>query len=145
MTDPVVNPRFADIGGGMQSELIAIQVQLFYDPVTGSARANFNGLPFLTINDTMQALVAVPDILQVDFSNRMTDKVCSGTDPVSGLDLSDLTIAGFMTGLKSAYIVFVQERTDKLVADIAAAEAAAAAAAAAASTPTPPVPVPADS
>ena len=135
MTDPATNPRFTDVGGGLSSELIANQVQLFYDPANNSARAIFNAMPYLQLGSTYQALGTQSDMLSVDFSSRMTDCLGIGTDPVTGADLTQLSVAGFMLVLKAAYNTFVQERADSIAAGIAAAEAARLAAEAAAAPP----------
>lgn len=130
MTDVTTNARFTDLGNGMQSELIANQVQLFYDPTTGAARATFNGQQYLDIAGTYRALGPDNDMLQVDLGPRMLDCYGEGISSLTGVDLSQICVADFMSVLKSAYDKFVQERAVKIAADMAAAEAAAARAAA---------------
>jgi FOG: PKD repeat len=133
--DPSTNSRFTDLGGGTYSELIAKQVQLFYDPSTGQARAHFNGMPFLLVGTQLLQLNANNDILEIDFSDKMTtcyaDLVDGEVlDPVTGASLKGVSIGGFMTLCKIAYDVEHNARAASIAAQIAAAEALAAQAAA---------------
>lgn len=127
--DPATNSRFASLGGETYSELIATQVQLFYDPSTGAARTHFNGMPFLKVGEQLIPLSANNDILQVDFSDKMTK--CYGPpegmqfDPVTGFDLTQVSVAGVMLLLKNAYDVEHNAHAAEIAAQIAAAEAAA--------------------
>lgn len=106
-TSPSTNARFTDMGGGTLSEMMSAHIQFFYDPTTYASRAIFNGLPYLEIGSAYHALNTTPDILHVDFTNEMTR--CYGsvletlTDPVTGIDLTKVSVAGIMTLIKTAY------------------------------------------
>lgn len=107
-TTPATSARFNDMGNGIISEMIADQVQFFYDPTTGSARATYNGLPYILINGVYHSLNVTFDCLQVDLDSEMTR--CYGleqggavVDPVTGVDLTKISVAGIMTLIKIAY------------------------------------------
>lgn len=105
---PATNARFTDMGGGIISEMMADQVQFFYDPATGSARAIYNGLPYISINNTYHSLNVCFDVLHVDLDTEMTrcyglEQGSTMVDPVTGTDLTKISVAGIMTLIKLAY------------------------------------------
>lgn len=105
---PAENARFTDVGGGTISEMMADQVQFFYNPTTGDARSIFNGLPFLNINNKYLSLNSNYDILQVSFNDKMLTCYAAGLaspalDPVTGVDLAGVSVAGVMTLIKLVY------------------------------------------
>jgi hypothetical protein len=134
-TDVVINPsptdnaRFQDEGGGTVSEMMAHQVQFFYDPTTMQARSIFNGKPYLNISNVYRALDESNDILHVDFSDKLAK--CYGqhlgtlTDPATGVDLTNVSVAGVMALMKAAYDEEFNLRAFVIASQIAAAEAAA--------------------
>ena len=129
--DPATNSRFTLLDNNTYSELIATQVQLFYDPSTGMARTHFNGMPFLRVGEQLIPLSANDDILAVDFSNKMAK--CYGPpegiqfDPVTGADLAQVSVAGVMLLLKQAYDVEHNAHAAEIAAQVTAAQALAAA------------------
>lgn len=107
-TTPATNARFVDMGGGIVAEMMSDQAQFFYDPATGSARAIYNGLPYISINGVYHSLNTQFDVLHVDLDTEMTR--CYGleqggalTDPVTGVDLTNISVAGIMTLMKLSY------------------------------------------
>ena len=134
--DKATNSRFHEIDTDTYSELIATQLQIFYDPSTGSVRVHFNGQPFLTVGSKLMQLDATFDILSVELGSQMTK--CYGpadvADPVTGADLSKISVAGLMLLLKNAYDMEHNAEAERVAAAIAEAEAARAAAAAQANT-----------
>lgn len=128
-TDPTTNARFTDMGGGTLSEMMSANIQFFYDPTTFASRAIFNGLPYLEIGSAYHALNAVPDILSVDFTSKMQQ--CYGallgtlTDPVTGVDLTKVSVAGVMVLIKTAYDQEYNERAEAIAAALAQAQAMA--------------------
>lgn len=113
---PAENSRFTDVGGGTITEMMADQVQLFYSPVTGEARSIFNGLPFLDINNKYMSLNANYDILQVDFNDKLAKCYAAGLaspvlDPVTGIDLAGVSVAGVMTLIKLVYDIEFNNRS----------------------------------
>jgi len=128
-TDPSTNARFTDMGANTISEMMAPQIQFFYDPTTQQARAIFSGQPYLEIANNYHSLVAVFDALEVDFSNKMG--TCYGApletlvDPVTGADLTKVSVAGIMMLVKTAYDQEYNARADAVTMKVAAASAAA--------------------
>ncbi len=127
--------RFKDMGNGTMAELMADQVQFFYDPTTEQARAIFNGTSYLNFGTAAapnyHALGNNHDILPVDLSDKIGQCYGGGKDPYTGADLTKISVAGIMMIFKYAYDHFVNQRADDIAAAIAVAEAAAAAARAA--------------
>lgn len=106
-----VNSRFLDLGGGIRAEMVAHQVQLFYDPTTSGARAIFNGYPYILTGETWRRVGDVNDILHVDLKDLMLLRPAEGMrDPVTGADLSNITVAGVLTIFKGAYNLFHNRR-----------------------------------
>lgn len=116
MPDVPNNSRLRDHGRGITSEMIANQVQLFYEPTTQHARVVFNGSPYVSTDDGMLPLGMETDIVHVDLQDRMTMTLVPDgvVDPVTGLDLSKLTLAGFMIAVKYGYDYFHNERAAML-------------------------------
>lgn len=107
-TTPTTNARLVNIGGGIISEMISTQTQFNYDPKTGSGNAIFNGLPFIQLSSTYHSLNVPFDQLTVDLDNEITHcyGADSGTpvmDPVTGVDLTKISVAGIMILMKLAY------------------------------------------
>lgn len=112
MTDPNTNARYVDLGGGKIGELISHQVQFFYDPTTQRARVIFNGHVYLQTGEVWRKVGEDNDILEVDVSNLLAMRPVQTElrDPVTGIDLSDVSIAGFQYIMKAAYDLFVNQR-----------------------------------
>lgn len=107
----MTSARFRDLGNGITGELMADQVQLFYDPTTQQARVIFNGNEYIDVGvQNYLAIGTMHDALEVDLSDKMANCYGGGTDPVTGIDLSQVSVAGLMIILKVAYDVFVNER-----------------------------------
>jgi hypothetical protein len=121
------NARIRTIAPGVTGEMIAEQVHLFYDAATGSGYASFQAREVLYVNDVHQAPMGDFDILQVQLGDIATHPFGVGkVDPVTGVDLSGVSVAGVMTIIKEAYDALYNARV------------AAAAAATAANPPAPP-------
>lgn len=125
---PPPKARFTDLGGGTLAELMASQVQFFYDPTTQAARALFNGMPYLSIDGKYRGLVATGDIMEVDFTTQMARQYANEIpiailDPVTGADLADVSVAGVMTLIKVAYDIEINAREVRRLAKLAVAQA----------------------
>lgn len=131
--DPATNSRYTLLPNGAYTELVAVETQIFYDPVTMDVRAFFNGVPFINLGDYMQFGVE-RDHLEADFTNRMTERFFEGVNPLTGNDLSSITLLDFLAYTKCVYDTLHNERADARAQAIADAEAAAAAAQTAADT-----------
>lgn len=132
------NSRFNQLANNVVTEDIASQTQLFYDPITQSCRAIFNGSAYMPVTDPnggpteYLAVGNKNDILHVDFTDKMTDILCveGDYDPVTQVPLHQISVYGVMIIMKRAYDKYHNAREQQRLAAIAAAEAAAAAAAA---------------
>lgn len=125
------NSRFEDLGNGTITELIAGQTQLFYDPTTQGCRVIFNGNPFIQIVKADLTTSYLPvgqnaDILNVDLNDQMTRCLCvaGDVDPVTGADLSQISVAGILGLMKRAYNTYHNENYAAIQQAIADAEAA---------------------
>lgn len=108
MTDKPNNSRFVDMGGGYIAEFIADQEQLFYNPTTQKARVIFNGAPYILMGNQYQRIGTTTDRLEQDLSNLM--QMClvpqGYLDPVTGADLSKISLMGILVYNKVAYDFF---------------------------------------
>lgn len=98
------NARIRDIATGVTAEMIAEQTHLFYDPTSKTGYASFQAREHLVVNDVVGLPMGDYNILRVDLAAIATTKFGAGlVDSVSGLDLSQLTVAGLDTYIKAAY------------------------------------------
>ncbi|HEV2681720.1 MAG TPA: hypothetical protein VGV14_14540 [Rhodanobacter sp.] len=133
MTD---NARIRTLAPGITGEMIAEQVHLFYDPATGSGYVSFQARECLYVNGHHQAPMGDFDILQAQIGDIAALRFGAGlVDPVTGTDLSNVSVAGVMMLHKAGYDALYNARA---VARAAAEAQAIADAAAAAETPTAP-------
>lgn len=127
---PPPQARFTDLGNGTLVELMSNQVQFFYDPTTQASRAIFNGMPYQDIGGKYFGMAATADILEVDFTSQMTRQYANEVpipikDPVTGVDLADVSVAGVMVLIKVAYDVEINARETRRLAKLAVASARA--------------------
>jgi hypothetical protein len=107
MTD---NARITQLADGVTSEMIAEQVHIFYDPATQTSRTAFQGRASLFVNNAYQPLSGTYDSLLVTGDAIMQRCFATGTDPVTGADLSKISGAGMDLIFKAAYDVLYNER-----------------------------------
>lgn len=102
------NSRFKDMGGGNIAELIAHQVQLFWDPSKQEARVLFNGGFYMKFGDKFQQIGQQQDILEQNLANLLHLRLVpqGAIDPVTGADLSQISMAGMVIVHKYAYDFF---------------------------------------
>lgn len=136
-----VNSRFRDIGNGVVVEMISNQTQIFYDPTTQAARAIFNGQSYMLVNGKYIQVGTENDILHVDFGDKLADRPSKpgDIDPITGADLSQISILGVMIIVKRAYDNYHNARAVAIAQRLAEEEAAQAAAQ---NPPAPPEPAP---
>lgn len=131
MTDTTTNARIRTIENDVTAQYIAEQTHIFYDPSTGLGTYSFQGRENLFVGTCWQPLTGNWDTLTGNIGDIASDCFGTGADPVTGADLTKISVAGLSIILKGAYDTLFNQR--------AAAEAAAAA-----PTPTPaPAPAPA--
>jgi len=109
MANPTNNSRFVDMGGGHIAEMIATQVQVFYNPTTQQCRAVFSGSPYILMGATFQRIGEAPaEPLVQDLTSIMPLRLVPAgiKDPVTGADLSQISLAGAVIYHKFAYDFF---------------------------------------
>jgi len=107
------NARFIALGNGLVGEMLTHQIQLFYDPTTEEVRAIFNGYVYLFTGDQFRRVGDENDILHVELKDLMgLTPVPPNTlkDPVTGADLSKISVAGVVMIIKAAYDYFFNQR-----------------------------------
>lgn len=121
------NSRFKLLGDGLYSELVATQVQLFYNPGTQVARANFVGRPFIYVGGKYVSVGEGMDVLEMDLDGRMQEIPAKpgDIDPVTGAALDTISCAGVLGILKRLYDTEHNANAARIRALIAAAEEAA--------------------
>lgn len=107
------NPRIKDLGNGLQSEAIATDIHLRYDPATGDASVDFHYQDFVTVNG---GTVTLPysgawDLIVQPLSVLATRHVGAGVvDPITGLSYNGATGLGLMAIFKALADTFYRER-----------------------------------
>ena len=116
------NSRFKLLGPGILTEMVAHQTQLFYDPSRQSVEVTFNGSAYLQTPNGYVTVGNESDILRVPLTDRLMDKMSKpgDLDPVTGADLSNISIAGVLIIFKRAYDNFHNERASLRAAMIRA-------------------------
>lgn len=102
------NSRFRDMGGGNIAEIIAHQVQIFYDPTTQQARALFNSAPYMQMGQVWRRIGTEQEILTQDLSHLMHLRLIPPgiKDPITGFDLSNISVMGVNIIHKMAFDFF---------------------------------------
>lgn len=113
MTEPS-NARIRAISEGITAEMIAEQTHLFYDPQTGGGTIAFQARESLFVNGSYQPLAGNFDVLQVSIGDIASRCFGTGTDPITGADLSQLSAAGIALIIKAAYDTLYNERAAEI-------------------------------
>ena len=125
---PTPNARFTDLGGGVIGEMISPHTQLYYNPATGQASAVFNSARYIQAGASLIPVTTNENIqpLTVNLGTRIMDCPCiaGDLDPITGADLTTISIAGVMTLLKRFYDTEYNAEADRIAAGIAAMVAA---------------------
>lgn len=114
--NPTGNARFIDLGEGLLGEMMTHQIQLFYDPTTEKVRVIFNGYIYILTGNVYRKVGDENDILHVDLAEMMgLTPVPPNTlvDPVTGTDLSKVSVAGVVLIIKAAYDYFYNRRAQQ--------------------------------
>lgn len=106
------NARFVDMGGGNIAEYISFQIQMNYNPTTQHVRVVFNGAPYILMGTAYQKIGEKQDILEADLTGLEGMRLIPQgvKDPVTGMDLSGLSIGGLILAHKMAYDYFFNIR-----------------------------------
>lgn len=102
----MTNSRFSTLANGVVTETIATVTHIEYDPSTQAAAVVFGGRKFMQPTAGAYVLVGGDlDNMHVKLSARMTEVVgvAGDIDPVTQVDLSQVSLAGMMTLVKRFY------------------------------------------
>lgn len=98
------NARIKTLAPGITGEMIAEQVHMFYNPVDSTGSVSFQARQCLYVNGAYQAPMGDFDILQVKIADVATLQFAKGLkDPITGADLTGISVAGLMTIIKAGY------------------------------------------
>lgn len=114
------NSRFTDLGSGLAAEMVSDNVQIVYDPTTQRCLVLFTGHNYIKPGRTYLKVGDGQDLLDVALDNFMTTTPVPASlgllDPVTGTNLSSISVLGMVYYVKFLYDMFHNMR--------AAAEAA---------------------
>lgn len=104
-TDPATNSRFTDLGANTVSEMLSPMTQLVWNPITGETAVSFQNAPYLYVANTYHQLNSNPSALYVDLAPKIATCYAPANtmDPITGADLSKISVAGIMMVIKAAY------------------------------------------
>lgn len=109
-TPPVPNSRKFLYKGSVPVELWAVGVQINYNPANRTAQIFFNAQAMTMMNGVPLQLPYVSDTLEVDLSAQKTRCFGYGLDPVTGFDLSQVSVAGLDRIISCAFDTLHNER-----------------------------------
>lgn len=99
----MTNSRVRELAPGVGAERIATETHIFYDPQTQGANIMFQGEEFLTIGGEVGAKLDGREALSVELSVIAGETFDAGTDPVTGADLSQISVAGVANLIRAVY------------------------------------------
>lgn len=91
-------------------ELWSVGVQINYDPTERKARVLFQAQGMTIVNGVPIVLPSVSDSLETDLGSQATRCFGYGLDPVTGADLSKVSIAGLDRIISCAFDTLHNER-----------------------------------
>lgn len=105
------NARFRFIAEGVVFERVATRINIDYDPVTAAANIAFQMDEVLNVNGVPQELKGSNDVLRYDFAQLAARCFGAGVvDPVTGINLEQVSGAGMMLLFKAAVDALDNER-----------------------------------
>lgn len=115
LTAPVTifNARITDMAPTVVSEQIGTQIQFTYNPITGQGAFAFLSRPYMYINGQPQPVAGTTtNSLQVAAEGAiLAEMLAPGlADPVTGADLSQVSVAGVMLYIKNAFDILYNRR-----------------------------------
>lgn len=99
----MIDSRTREIAPGVEAERVATEGHFFYDPATGSANIIFQGEEFLKLGGELGAKLDGRQALMLQLSEEDAETFNAGADPVSGLDLSRVSLAGLANVVRALY------------------------------------------
>lgn len=115
VTGPVMiaNARIKDLAPTVVSEQIADSILFTYNPLTQAASFAFNSREYVYINGVPQQLAGTnPDLLQLDVEGELLTQFpgMGLADPVTGADLSNISVAAITLIVKAAFDILYNRR-----------------------------------
>jgi len=95
--------RIEEVAPGITSEVIALQTTMLYDPRANDARIVFAATPCLFKGTDYLGPGGDAWALALTVSDIATQCFGEGTDPVTGADLSQISVAGAVALIKAAF------------------------------------------
>lgn len=114
MTDPV-NHRLKDLGNGLIAEYIAFNTEMLYNPTTEQASVVYNSRLYLPVNGAYIELGKNVERFHKQLDAQMTRTYEAGIDPVTGTDLSTVSVAGLMMIIKKDHEETVNEEFQRRI------------------------------
>lgn len=95
--------RIREIAPGLNAERIATETHIFYDPQTQGASITFQGEEFLVLDGEIDAKLEGRQPLHVELLSVASETFDAGIDPVTGADLSQISVAGVANLIRAVY------------------------------------------
>ena len=114
------NSRRVLYKNAVPAELWATSVQINYNPENRTARVFFSAQGMTLVNNVLLPLPYVNDTLEADLSEQKTRCFGYGIDPVTGADLSQISIAGLDKIISCVFDTLHNERAAALKQGLAA-------------------------
>lgn len=99
----MTNSRVRELAPGVGAERIATETHIFYDPQTQGANIVFQGEEFLSTAGAIGAKLDGRQSLTVQLRAIAGETFDAGTDPVTGADLSQISVAGAANLIRAIY------------------------------------------
>jgi hypothetical protein len=95
--------RVKTISKGVTSEVVSLMTTMFYDPASKGVTITFGARPCIFIGDQYQGPAG--DVIPVvyNLSDIAAERLGSGTDPVTGADLTAISCVGAVEIIKEAF------------------------------------------
>lgn len=99
------NSRFISLDNGVQVEALAEHIQLLWNPTTGSSTVIFNSRNYIKAHDKFTPFGDEVALLRVNLDGMRNRCLASAGmyDPFTGVDLSQVSIAGIEMLIKVTY------------------------------------------
>ena len=112
------NSRFTDLGSGLVAEMVSDNVQIMYDPSTQGCRVIFTGHNYIKPGSKYLPVGTGSDLLDVDLSPYLltcpVPESFGLIDPVTGLNLSKVSLLGVVYYIKFVYDFFHNKRANEV-------------------------------
>ncbi|MGE7139659.1 hypothetical protein ACQKIE_18690 [Luteibacter sp. NPDC031894] len=95
--------RIEEVAPGITSEVIALQTTMLYDPNTGDAQIIFAGTPCLFNGSTYVGPGGGAYPISLTLSAIAQECFGEGLDPITGADLSKVSVLGAVSLIKAAF------------------------------------------